>query len=153
MQKNQKKNKTISSKIYFTMKEVLSKKNSNANSAEEENLLNWNEVIVKFKITFGNDIYESWIRNIDLKKEFNHYVVLSAPTRFVRDWIVSRYADKVLDIIKTFKQSIQRIEFLIEEQDEKSSKKDYRKNNQVSSVENSILIYNRFNSNNDFDHF
>ena len=135
------------------MKEVLSKKNSNANSAEEENLLNWNEVIVKFKITFGNDIYESWIRNIDLKKEFNHYVVLSAPTRFVRDWIVSRYADKILDIIKTFKQSIQRIEFLIEEQDEKSSKKDYRKNNQVSSVENSILIYNRFNSNNDFDHF
>ena len=135
------------------MKEVLSKKNSNANPAEEEHLLNWNEVIVKFKITFGNDIYESWIRNIDLKKEFNHYVVLSAPTRFVRDWIVSRYADKVLDIIKTFKQSIQRIEFLIEEQDEKSSKKDYRKNNQVSSVENSILIYNRFNSNNDFDHF
>ena len=135
------------------MKEVLSKKNSNANSAEEENLLNWDEVIVKFKITFGNDIYESWIRNIDLKKEFNHYVVLSAPTRFVRDWIVSRYADKVLDIIKTFKQSIQRIEFLIEERDEKSSKKDYRKNNQVSSVENSILIYNRFNSNNDFDHF
>jgi len=135
------------------MKEVLSKKNSNVNSAGEENLLNWNEVIVKFKITFGNDIYESWIRNIDLKKEFNHYVVLSAPTRFVRDWIVSRYADKVLDIIKTFKQSIQRIEFLIEEQDEKSSKKDYRKNNQVSSVENSILIYNRFNSNNDFDHF
>ena len=135
------------------MKEVLSKKNSNVNSAGEENLLNWNEVVVKFKITFGNDIYESWIRNIDLKKEFNHYVVLSAPTRFVRDWIVSRYADKVLDIIKTFKQSIQRIEFLIEEQDEKSSKKDYRKNNQVSSVENSILIYNRFNSNNDFDHF
>ena len=135
------------------MKEVLSKKNSNAHSAEEENLLNWNEVIVKFKITFGNDIYESWIRNIDLKKEFNHYVVLSAPTRFVRDWIVSRYADKVLDIIKTFKQSIQRIEFLIEEQDEKSSKKDYRKNNQIPLVENSILIYNRFNSNNDFDHF
>ena len=135
------------------MKEVLSKKNSSANSVEEENLLNWNEVIVKFKITFGNDIYESWIRNIDLKKEFNHYVVLSAPTRFVRDWIVSRYADKVLDIIKTFKQSIQRIEFLIEEQDEKSSKKDYRKNNQTSSVENSILIYNRFNLNNDFGNF
>ena len=128
----------------------MSKKNSNVNPIEEENLLNWNEVLVKFKTAFGNDIYESWIRNIDLKKEFNHYVVLSAPTRFVRDWIVSRYADKVLDIIKTFKQSIQRIEFLIEEQNEKSSKKDYRKNNQISSAENSILIYNRFNLNNDF---
>ena len=135
------------------MTEILSKQTSSEVLAQEENLLDWNEILKKFKTTFGNDIYESWIRNIDLKKEFNHYVVLSAPTRFVRDWIVSRYADKVLDIIKTFKQSIQRIEFLIEEQDEKSSKKDYRKNNQVSSVENSILIYNRFNSNNDFDHF
>ena len=33
-----------------------------------------------------------WILN----KEFNDYVVLSVPTRFVRDWIVSRYADKII---------------------------------------------------------
>ena len=49
------------------------------------------------------------------KKEFNHYVVLSVPTRFVRDWIVSRYADKILDVIKFLKKALQRIEFLIEE--------------------------------------
>ena len=42
---------------------------------------------------------------MNLKKEFNHYVILSVPTRFVRDWIVSRYADKILDIIKLFKKS------------------------------------------------
>ena len=46
---------------------------------------------------------------------------MSAPTRFVRDWIVSRYADKILDIIKTFKKSIQRIEFSIEESKERLS--------------------------------
>ena len=97
------------------MNEILSKRTSSEVLAEEENLLDWNEVLKNFKITFGNDIYESWIRNINLKKEFNHYVVLTAPTRFVRDWIVSRYADKILDIIKTFKKSIQRIEFSIEE--------------------------------------
>ena len=43
---------------------------------------------------------------------------MSAPTRFVRDWIVSRYADKVLDIIKKFKKTIQRIEFFVEETEE-----------------------------------
>ena len=75
--------------------------------------MDWDEVLKKFKATFGNDVYESWIKNINLKKEYNHYVVLSAPTRFVRDWIVSRYADKILDIIKTFKKSIQRNDFLI----------------------------------------
>ena len=55
-----------------------------------------------------SDYLKSWysninVKNINLKKEFNHYIILSAPTRFVRDWIVSRYADKILDIIKIFK--------------------------------------------------
>jgi len=135
------------------MTEILSKQTSSAVLAQEENLLDWNEVLEKSRTTFGNDIYESWIRNINLKKEFNHYVVLSAPTRFVRDWIVSRYADKILDIIKIFKRSIQRIEFLIEETKERPDKKDFRTNNQISSIENSLLNYNRFNLNNSFDNF
>ena len=135
------------------MSENLSKQIVSDVSTQEENMLNWNEVLLKFKQTFGSDVYESWIKNINLKKEFNHYVVLSAPTRFVRDWIVSRYADKILDIIKKFKKSIQRIEFLIDEGDEKENKTDYRKNNKVSSIENSLLNYNRFNLSNSFDNF
>ena len=135
------------------MTETLSKQASSAVVALEENLLDWNEVLKNFKTTFGNDVYESWIKNINLKKEFNHYVVLTAPTRFVRDWIVSRYADKILDIIKTFKKSIQRIEFLIEESKERSDKTDFRRNSQISSIENSLLNYNRFNLNNSFDNF
>ena len=135
------------------MTETLSKQTSSEFLAQEENLLDWNEVLKNFKTTFGNDIYESWIRNINLKKEFNHYVVLTAPTRFVRDWIVSRYADKILDIIKTFKKSIQRIEFFIEESKERSDKIDFRRDSQISSIENSLLNYNRFNLNNSFDNF
>ena len=135
------------------MKENLSKQNSSNVLAEEENLLDWRQVLKKFQTIFGNDIYESWIKNINLKKEFNHYVVLSAPTRFVRDWIVSRYADKILDIIKTFKKSIQRIEFSIEELEEKPNQKDFQKNAQISSIENSLLNYNRFNLSNSFNNF
>jgi len=135
------------------MTEVSSKENSNKLLPEEKKLLNWNEVLKKFKATFGNDVYESWIKNIDLKKEFDYYIVLSAPTRFVRDWIVSRYADKILDIVKTFNKDIQRIEFLIEESEQKYGKTDIRKNNKISLIENSVLNYNRFNSNNNFDNF
>ena len=132
---------------------VLSQKTSTSSSAQEENLLNWSEVLKKLNITFGTDVYESWIKNIDLKKEFNHYVILSAPTRFVRDWIVSRYADKVLDVIKFYKKSIQRIEFEIEDREEKFNTKEFKKYNQVSLVENSLINFNRFNINNSFDNF
>ena len=135
------------------MTETLSKQASSEALTLEENLLDWNEVLKNFKTTFGNDVYESWLKNINLKKEFNHYVVLTAPTRFVRDWIVSRYADKILDIIKTFKKSIQRIEFLIEESKERSDKTEFRRDSQISSIENSLLNYNRFNLKDSFDNF
>ena len=135
------------------MTEILSKQLSSIPLAKEESTLNWNEILKMFKKNFGDDVYESWIKNINLKKEFNHYVILSAPTRFVRDWIVSRYADKILDIIKTFKKSIQRIEFLIEDTQEKSDKSVFSNKNQVTSIENSLLNYNRFNSNCRFDNF
>jgi len=133
------------------MADILSKQN--IVTVQEENILDWKEILEKFKKNFGSDVYESWIKNINLKKEYNHYVVLSAPTRFVRDWIVSRYADKILDIIKVSKQSIQRIEFLIEETKENSEKLDYSNKKHVSLIENSLLNYNRFNTNNRFDNF
>jgi len=135
------------------MAKILLNQPSSDHLIKEENQLNWNEVLEKLKKTFGNDIYESWIKNINLKKEFNHYIILSAPTRFVRDWIVSRYADKILDIIKTFKKSIQRIEFLIDETQEKSDKSLFLKKGQVTLIENSFLNYYRFNLSNRFDNF
>ena len=135
------------------MKEILPKQSLSAPLAKEEHILNWNQVLENLKANFGNDVYESWIKNVNLKKEFNHYVVLSAPTRFVRDWIVSRYADKILDIIRSFKKSIQRIEFQIEETKEKIEKNFFSAKTQITSIENSLLNYNRFNSNNRFDNF
>ena len=122
------------------MTDLLSKKkDAKIISAKEENFLNWNEVLAKLKTIFGNDVYESWIKNIILNKEFNHYVILSVPTRFVRDWIVSRYADKILDVIKIFKKSIQRLEFLIEENNELANQSIASKRSKVTPIENSIL--------------
>jgi chromosomal replication initiator protein len=135
------------------MSETLQKQNGITLLVKEENLINWNSVLEKLQVNFGNDVYNSWIKNINLKKEYNHYVILSAPTRFVRDWIVSRYADKILDIIKTFKKSIQRIEFLIEETDVKSLKSSFDNKKQITPITNSLLNYNRFNPNNSFDNF
>ena len=57
------------------MKEMLPNKIPNTLLAKEENQLSWNEVLEKLKKTFGNDIYESWLKNVNLKKEFNHYII------------------------------------------------------------------------------
>ena len=87
------------------------------NSLENKNfnaeLLNWQLVQADMKNKLGLDIYESWLKKIDFVEEFNNYILLSVPTRFIRDWITSRYLDQILQVIKSYKKSIIRIEFKI----------------------------------------
>ena len=95
-------------------------KKQNALLSEEEKTINWEEIQAAFKKTFGSEVYNSWLQKISLLKEYNDYLVLGVPTRFFRDWIVSRYLDKILEQVKGFKLSLNRIEFkIIEENKQK----------------------------------
>ena len=135
------------------MEKISIKKNS-TNSVLEENVLEWNLVQKSFEKSFGDEIYSSWLKNITLIKEYNDHVILGVKTRFFRDWITSRYADKLLSELKKHKISITRIEFKIEP--EKSNNKNFFSNlqeNKVSEIKNSVLNYNRLNSNLNFDNF
>ncbi|WP_075533818.1 chromosomal replication initiator protein DnaA [Candidatus Pelagibacter communis] len=130
------------------------KKNQNVFVSEEENTLDWLEVQNAFKKSFGGEIYNSWLQKISLVKEFNDYLILGVPTRFFRDWIVSRYLDKILEQVKSFKLSLNRIEFKIIEEGKNSQdiiKIDQL--NKVTEIKDSILNYNRLNPNLNFNSF
>ena len=70
--------------------------NLNQNSLSEEKVLNWNAVQNSFEKSFGTEIFSSWLKNISLIKEYHDHVILGVKTRFFRDWITSRYADRIL---------------------------------------------------------
>ena len=129
-------------------------KKQNSFISEEERTLNWDEIQNSFKKTFGSEIYNSWLQKISLVKEYNDYLILGVPTRFFRDWIVSRYLDKILEQVKDFKLSLNRIEFKIIE--ESKHNPEFIKINELSKVteiKDSILNYNRLNPNLSFDSF
>ena len=94
--------------------------------SEEEKTLDWNEIQSSFQKTFGNEVYSSWLKNITLLKEFNDYLVLGVPTRFFRDWIVSRYLDKILEQIKSHKMSLNRVEFKISEENKSGDENKFK---------------------------
>ena len=96
-------------------------KKQNVYVSEEEKTLDWNEIQASFKKTFGKEIYTSWLQKISLEKEYNDYLILGVPTRFFSDWIVSRYLDKILEQVKNFKLSLNRIEFKIIEEDKSNN--------------------------------
>jgi chromosomal replication initiator protein len=129
-------------------------KKHSAYISEEENTLNWDEIQITFKQIFGSEVYNSWLQKISLVKEYNDYLVLGVPTRFFRDWIVSRYLDKILEQVKNFKLSLNRIEFkIIEENKQKQEFIKIDELNKVTEIKDSILNYNRLNPNLNFDSF
>ena len=129
-------------------------KTKNVYISEEEKTLNWDEIQNSFKKTFGSEIYNSWLQKVTLEKEFNDYLILGVPTRFFRDWIVSRYLDKILEQVKSFKLSLNRIEFkIIEENRQNQELIKIDQLNKVTEIKDSILNYNRLNPNLNFDNF
>jgi len=129
-------------------------KKHNVYISEEEKTINWVEAQTSFKKTFGTEIYTSWLQKITLVKEYNDYLVLGVPTRFFRDWIVSRYLDKILEQVKNFKLSLNRIEFkIIEENQNNTDLIKIDELNKVTEIKDSILNYNRLNSNLNFNNF
>ncbi len=122
---------------------------------EEEKTLVWEDVQKSFESNFGTEIYQSWLKNITLLKEFNDHLILGVPTRFFRDWIVSRYLDKILSQLKSFKNSINRVEFKITEDHKINSIGSLKSEdlNKVTEISDSILNYNRLNVNLNFENF
>ena len=131
--------------------------NKNFNNPKSESL-DWKLIQDQMKNKLGLDIYESWLKKINFEEEINNYVLLSVPTRFIRDWITSRYLDQILNIIRIFKKDIIRIEFKIVEQKIKSNENEDNFNHletseNVSFIKDSYLQYNRIDPNKKFVNF
>ena len=118
----------------------------------------WSLVQVEMKNKLGSDIYESWLKKINFVEEFNNYLLLSVPTRFIRDWITSRYLDQILKIVKGYKKDIIRIEFKIIENKKNINEinelsNTSKTNENISFIKDSYLQYNRIDPNKRLDNF
>ncbi len=131
--------------------------NTNTNKNLNSENLDWNLIQSEMKSKLGLDIYESWLKKIGFLEEFTNYILLSVPTRFIRDWITSRYLDQILQVIKNHKKDIIRIEFKIIENrsnDKKEDKINFLENKEnISFIKDSLLQYNRIDSNKRFSNF
>ena len=137
-------------------------KNNLINNSDSliEKKIDWKTVRNEMKKKFGTDIFESWLKKIDLIDEFNSYILIAVPTRFIRDWIASRYLDQILSIVKTYKKEIIRIEFVINNDNNRLIDKVALEDNlsksiesNVSFIKDSYVQYNRFDPNKNFENF
>ncbi len=129
--------------------------NKNLNNLDSRNF-DWKSIQSEMKNKLGLDIFESWLKKIDFIEEHHNYLLLSVPTRFIRDWITSRYLDQILQIIKNYKKDVTRVEFKIIDQKKNEYENVLEKpkdNENVSFIKDTYLLYNRIDPNKRFENF
>ena len=144
----------------------MSNINTNKNSKNlKSSVSNWSLIQDEMRKNLGSDIYESWLKKIKFIEEFNNYILLSVPTRFIRDWITSRYLDQILQIIRNYNKNLIRIEFKIIESNNSQKDKDNLENlkftklnnfddkENISFIKDTYLQYNRIDPNKRFENF
>ena len=133
--------------------------NKNILKSEQTIKISWEKIQSDMKDKFGKDIFDSWLRKISFEEEYNNYVLMTVTTRFIRDWITSRYLDQILSIVKSYKSEINRIELSVNEEQKNGEVKkiDHKLKdnslNNVSFIKDYTFQYNRIDPNKSFESF
>ena len=127
--------------------------NNNLNLNINKNF-SWDIIQKELRHQFGNEIFESWLKKIVFEEKFANYILVSVSTRFIRDWIVSRYLDQILNTVRKFNKEIIRIEFKIENKIGTINNDNQKNiNSKISFIKDSFLQYNRIDQNKSFKNF
>jgi chromosomal replication initiator protein len=58
----------------------------------------WERVRRQLRREFGPAAYNSWVRPMTVSSRDDREVTLGLPTRFMRDWVMTHYADRIRDL-------------------------------------------------------
>jgi chromosomal replication initiator protein len=73
----------------------------------------WTRVKGRLRADVGEDVFLSWFARMDLERIEDNTVHLSVPTRFLKSWIQSHYADRMLACWQAEQPDVQRIELSV----------------------------------------
>ena len=73
----------------------------------------WARVRAGLRQEFGEATFNSWIKSLDLMSVDGGLARITAPTRFMRDWVSSHYAGRIVDLLRAETPGILKIDILV----------------------------------------
>ena len=69
----------------------------------------WERVRTRLRADIGDEAFNSWLKPLVLAACSDYQLVIEAPTRFMRDWVVNHYADRLRDLWKAERPGIREV--------------------------------------------
>jgi len=66
----------------------------------------WARVLGHLKAEVGEAAYRSWLRPMSVERVDDGEAIVAAPTRFLRDWVATHYADRLLALWRAENQRV-----------------------------------------------
>ena len=103
----------------------------------------WLLVLKKLNNEFGNEIFNSWIKNIKVQSIEDDILYFSVPTRFIRDWITSHYLDKIIFFLNAENPNIRRVKISIDNMLSANQDTQDEKNTETIKYQNQSSNFNQ----------
>ena len=87
----------------------------NSTSVSDRYSTEWDRVKDFLKKDIGDTAFRSWIRPLSLLGVDGLTLQIGTPTRFMKDWVQSHYADQIVNIWDHNVQKIHTIDFIIQD--------------------------------------
>jgi len=73
----------------------------------------WRNIHQRLRHEYGDATYNSWLKNVELDRVQNGHVVMTLPTKFLRDWVINNYANRIRQIWALESEEIQSIDIQV----------------------------------------
>src|SRR5690348_16727262 len=75
----------------------------------------WARILGQLKAEIGDDAFRNWLRPINLERVESGQATVTAPTRFLRDWVTTHYADRLLALWRSENERMTRLSIVVGE--------------------------------------
>ena len=73
----------------------------------------WERIKARLRVELGEDVFTSWFARVEFETLVDETVHLSVPTRFLKNWLQSRYRDRLMVLCRESFGPIDQIEFSV----------------------------------------
>ncbi len=90
--------------------------------AETRTPAEWAVVCETLRAEIGEAAFQSWIKPMRMVGRENGRLRLSVPTRFMRDWVVAHYADRLTDLWRERADLVDGVDILVQAEQQAQAK-------------------------------
>lgn len=138
------------------LKEVQKDYSAETLTPSKEMMATWKQVHKALRGEFGEAVFRSWLKPLTLQAQYHGTLEVSVPTRFMKDWIQTHYAKRILEMCMEKSAEIKRLEIVVVQgviKDDVPSEKNKKANENSKAVPANFEIASPLDQRFTFDSF